>query len=411
MSQHTDTNYFTQPIETLFDSTSECIDIFKRYPNTRDLFGELKDTKCGIYGISGPRKVGKTVLMKQLCDTIGGKYYSAECFMLDKNDYDIDTPQDAVDMCNEICKLVKNSVPVFVDEITAIPIGALKNMISIIRNYEDFTLFVYTGSYPLAVKELCYGPLGRGVIYELNWLTYNEYLRWYSAEVSNETLLDYMKYSCVSPELSSNQREVALTDYVKSILYCARTSYLSHTNNNFDISLINTDLYDSLLTYLCSLTKKQYPAVEEFLVNSQLGIVMYDIELDSDEKEFVGYSKSSGILLTSPWMITVFNGDFNNNITEQREAILLEYYYLLALLENNYQAGTYRNMNEDTGIIEELDLIAINRFDYSKSFAIECKAGSRNNTNRKKLNRYCKICDRGSIVTLYILLLKNLLMK
>lgn len=126
MSQHTDTNYFTQPIETLFDSTSECIDIFKRYPNTRDLFGELKDTKCGIYGISGPRKVGKTVLMKQLCDTIGGKYYSAECFMLDKNDYDIDTPQDAVDMCNEICKLVKNSVPVFVDEITAIPIGTLK---------------------------------------------------------------------------------------------------------------------------------------------------------------------------------------------------------------------------------------------------------------------------------------------
>lgn len=84
MSQHTDTNYFTQPIETLFDSTSECIDIFKRYPNTRDLFGELKDTECGIYGISGPRKVGKTVLMKQLCDTIGGKYYSAECFMLDK---------------------------------------------------------------------------------------------------------------------------------------------------------------------------------------------------------------------------------------------------------------------------------------------------------------------------------------
>lgn len=415
MSQHTDTNYFTQPIETLFDSTSECIDIFKRYPNTRDLFGELKDTKCGIYGISGPRKVGKTVLMKQLCDTIGGKYYSAECFMLDKNDYDIDTPQDAVDMCNEICKLVKNSVPVFVDEITAIPIGALKNMISIIRNYEDFILFVYTSSYPLAVKELCYETLGRGVVYELNWLTYNEYLRWYSAEVSNETLLDYMKYSCVSPELSSNQREVALTDYVKSILYCARTSYLSHTNNNFDISLINTDLYDSLLTYLCSLTKKQYPAVEEFLVNSQLGIVMYDIELDSDEKEFVGYSKSSGILLTSPWMITVFNGDFNNNITEQREAILLEYYYLLALLENNYQAGTYRNMNEDTGIIEELNLIAINRFDYSKSFAIECKAGSRNNTNRKKLNRYCKICDRGSIGTLYIyiyiLLLKNLLMK
>lgn len=138
------------------------------------------------------------------------------------------------------------------------------------------------------------------------------------------------------------------------------------------------------------------------MVNSQLGIVMYDIELDSDEKEFVGYSKSSGILLTSPWMITVFNGDFNNNITEQREAILLEYYYLLTLLENNYQAGTYQNMNEDTDIIEELDLIAINRFDYSKSFAIECKAGSRNNTNRKKLNCYCKICDRGSIGTLYI---------
>lgn len=49
MNQYTKTDYFTPSIETLFDSTSECIDIFKRYPNTRDLFKELKDNKHEIY--------------------------------------------------------------------------------------------------------------------------------------------------------------------------------------------------------------------------------------------------------------------------------------------------------------------------------------------------------------------------
>lgn len=139
------------------------------------------------------------------------------------------------------------------------------------------------------------------------------------------------------------------------------------------------------------------------MVDSQLGLYTYDISLDDKDSEFNSVVNNKSIALTTPWMLTVFNGFYHDDITSVRVDYLLEYYFQLSLLELGYKVGTYRNKNTDTGIIEEIDIVAIHPTEYSKSIAIECKADSKKNVNHSKISHYCDICDRGGIPNFYII--------
>lgn len=235
-----------------YDSTSSCNDIFVSYPNTRKLFNVLKNNTCGFCGIAGSRMVGKTILLKQLCNTMHGIYYNADLCIGEEYD-DLDFNLKAKSFCDEIISVIATGdCPVFIDEITAIPTSVLRNFIVNIKQYNDLVPVFYTGSYPLAVKNIAYGTLGRGSLYELYSLNYDEYLTWSNSKVSKDTMLDYFKYSITEFNNTNMDTEEFLENYVKSILSCARCSYLYHSGIDNDKFLFEPDAFSKLITYLKS---------------------------------------------------------------------------------------------------------------------------------------------------------------
>lgn len=397
----------------------------KRYPKKRDLFYKLVKADRGLIGIAGVRRIGKTVLLRQLCETLNGCYYTFD---------DVFTADGFHDRVFEIVNQIENDdKPVFIDEIIRIPNEYLGRLFCTMKEYHDCRLIMFTGSYPKAVNDLrC--KMGRGVIYNLYSLSYSEYCKWFG----EHSVVNFLKYSMIPESASIEQCEPDkfMIDYMKSIVEGARESWLHRLNEDATVTdlLRDINLYTNLMSFIemstityrtgkiigkpeyknefkvalegetnrfLEIDKQEkisgdYKTVFNFLDDSYLGIPTYDMVIE--DNKFVPYYSDSvdHMVFTLQWMLTVFDGYFHKNLTDIRYPHMLEYYALLALAERGYLVGKYREGKS------ELDVVVLDN-KRGRSFAIEFKSCSQARVKRHQVKDYCILCDKAGVDRLIVI--------
>lgn len=230
--------------------------IFDDYPNKRDLFYKLINAKHGLYGIAGARKIGKTILLKQISEYLNGKYYTYETIQISESKVE--------EITNSIINDIHSGVTVMcIDEIIEAPNEYLARLFIELKMYSDRILIIFTGSYPEAVSSLA-SRIGRGYLLRLYSLTYSEYTRWYNTD----DIVQYFKYSFTS--------EDSILDYVRSTLQAARDSWLARLNindkedTNLTSLILDKNPYNELITSIkaCSffrVSNNKFPDKIEYI--------------------------------------------------------------------------------------------------------------------------------------------------
>lgn len=413
--------------------------IFDTYPNKRDLYYVLKRYDKGLFALSGLRKVGKTILLKQIAEYKHGAYVSAEVCFYDK------TEETHRAIYNEMLNALLNNDVVCFDEITLIDSPILCSLLPKIREYHDRKLIIITGSYPLDIDTLMC-TMCRGYILKIYDLSYHEYCRFHKCKPSSASLIDYFKHSFLSLNTDSIDTGTVLEQYLYDLKLCIYRSWVRRNQSNsdraYDDTFLNSDKFLYVIDYIREMSELTYKhsnilgadklegvsdftkllkmsqddknrfhsgykymtsEIDEdilddiirFMRTTELGLEVYDMCIKHDR--FFYTLNETSVLLSMPWLLTVFNDNYHEGITDVRMSKLIEYYFRLCLTELNYCVGKYRFNDTD-----ELDVVAIDRLNNNRPVIIECKYQKSSNINKKKIKKYASICSSASIFEYFI---------
>lgn len=413
----------------------------------KDLFYKFVDAPVGLYGILGARRTGKTILFKQLVEHFNGIYLTGEAIGY------MTHVEDVISISKEFYENFESALHsdkkvICLDELTLLSDQYIAKIFSILHNVnfaEQGKLVLYTGSYPDDVERL-FMQCGRGHLVNLYDLTFAEYCRWNDIQKPNlSDIISFYRNSCMNNEIS-------VIDYMKSLISCIKSSWSKRNKNSFtDLLLNDKNIFNSVIDYLrimCEfsiiekdkyksmkaiksekdiltleemtdddidrfkvstytvtgigrpygkegnllkrLTLNEIADISEFLMCSGICVPCSDI-FDNNNK-FESRINNEKLMLTFPWMITVFNDKYHEDLSSIRIEILLEYYISLALLETGYNVGTYRNSS-----MEEIDIVAINPYRRDDTIVVECKYANLDKWQKVKIKKYAIICANHGI--------------
>lgn len=217
------------------------------------------------YTFYGVRRIGKTILLKQLNEIISNsKYYDCSNYQNDVNDLleDIDNDYESgirVFLLDEICKYYD-----------------LSNLINTIKISGYNMTFIITGSTPKFVENIGYRICSGPIVY-LSPITYCEWLSWENNINYNEAFmvsnfnifLDYIKNGTSSIILNSSE-------YIRSVVEDTMTSYkIRSLNKDINKNLeIDFELLTKLMQYMALVNASEiedsgnYTGVTTFFVNN-----------------------------------------------------------------------------------------------------------------------------------------------
>ncbi|MEM4295380.1 MAG: ATP-binding protein, partial [Candidatus Anstonellales archaeon] len=152
-------------------------DFFYNYPFKRHIYKKLVSYLSTplILTINGPRRVGKTVLMKQLINHLISEGFSRKNILFFSFDEEIDEPIEIIKTWEEIIgKKVKGSnYFIFFDEVQNLNNWASK--IKILHDNIGVKIFL-SGSASLEIKKGHESLAGRSIDISINPLSFDEYL-------------------------------------------------------------------------------------------------------------------------------------------------------------------------------------------------------------------------------------------
>lgn len=195
--------------------------------------------------ILGPRNIGKTILLMQLCKS----HSSISSYI------DISTLKSPVDY-NKLFQEEQDrgKTRLFLDEISKIATDDLADFVSAVKLFSSRITFVYTGSTKSAVKKI-HDKIGRGISYEFPPILWIEHLAWnshadvydfekYRHTISLNSFRDYMRYGGFSDENEG-------FEYVRSVVQDTVDSVLNYK----DLSYLSIEQLNCILEYiaLCQL--------------------------------------------------------------------------------------------------------------------------------------------------------------
>ena len=208
------------------------------FKTKRFLFDIIKSnvlSKKGCFAIVGPRKIGKTILLKQLynLNVIDSVYL----------DCSIEYPNDFNRYYNDLISLNKRFV--FIDEVCKIKEGH-REFVSATKNASGSLCIIISGSTSFVVEDICY-DIGRGEVYTLPPFMYIELLSWKNNVdlcnvkpfVTNDTFIHYIKN-----QFMSNSELVA---YMRGVVHDTIDSYRDHTDFEGPLALTDNDIDKSLI--------------------------------------------------------------------------------------------------------------------------------------------------------------------
>jgi predicted AAA+ superfamily ATPase len=155
----------------------------------------------GCTTVLGARKVGKTILLKQLCEVEPSKSYYMDCTDMPET-FDFES-------FYEEC-LSKGVSRVFLDEVCKIPDDIIADFIESTKLYSAKILITITGSVKLSVSKLS-SRIGRGRTIELPPISYTEQIGWEGVS-SNIQNSDIRHYLSLKTSLNLNELVISCSD-------------------------------------------------------------------------------------------------------------------------------------------------------------------------------------------------------
>lgn len=202
----------------------------------------------GCTTVLGARKVGKTILLKQLCEVEPSKSYYMDCTdMLETFDFE---------SFYEEC-LSKGVSRVFLDEVCKIPDDIIADFIEFTKLYSAKILITITGSVKLSVSKLS-SRIGRGRTIELPPISYTEQIGWEGVSSSPELLLNFLRSGNIDTldnTIDSYQIDSRLENELilrMTYLYRVVDKYRDLDSNELDIVYTVGDCFDSGLYFINS---------------------------------------------------------------------------------------------------------------------------------------------------------------
>lgn len=364
--------------------------------------------KCCL-GVLGVRRIGKTVLLKQLANEFGDK---AVYFDLSRGGVDLEI------LFNRWSDANKQYI--LLDEVCKLDSDGVGDLVYFIKSYCNQFKFVLTGSVVKSVERIC-DMVGRGTTIELVPITYAERLSWdkgvsvwddLSSLTSYDKLVEYLKWqnvkqskdyidyigSVVTETLLSYHRHMALDDCIipdkdrllKLTNYFALCQFVYKKKGNtyVDIptlsSVVGTSIPDlSSLKVKYGATSDELDAVTAILSTS--GLVRQTSLCRTESLEKVSQMDNvPAVVFEFPWFVSyALSKEFS--ITGDFVPMWLENALLLRAILLYDNADKYRSMTD-----RELDIIYDCKHGYS---AIEVKARICENTKDKEVRKYKSLCS------------------
>lgn len=172
----------------------------------------------GCTTVLGARKVGKTILLKQLCEVEPSKSYYMDCTDMPEM-FDFES-------FYEKC-LSKGVSRVFLDEVCKVPDDIIADFIESTKLYSAKILITITGSVKLSVSKLS-SRIGRGRTIELPPISYTEQIGWEGVSSSSELLLNFLRSGNITVE--QNTKDSYWLNYINSVVEDTLNSYLRRTS-------------------------------------------------------------------------------------------------------------------------------------------------------------------------------------
>jgi len=193
--------------------------------------------KTGCFAITGSRRVGKTILLKQL--------YNDNMSSSEFLDCSVRYPMNFNEYYNTIIQAGKKYV--FIDEVCKLTDNHCE-FVSATKAAASKLCIIITGSTSFVIEDMC-EDIGRGEIYTLPPFMYIETLSWQKDAtlndvmqyVSNESFITYLKSQFMS--------NMELIDYMRGVVHDTIASYRNHSTLEGEISLSTKEL-DKCLIYI-----------------------------------------------------------------------------------------------------------------------------------------------------------------
>lgn len=382
------------------------------------------ETRCS-YTILGPRKVGKTIILRQLCDH----------FATASRYYDISTLKSPVNFNDLFARARGDGVHIILlDEISKICTDDIPEFVSAVKNYCWCISFVLTGSTKAAVKQLS-DMVGRAESeYELPPILYIERLAWqananvsdfaqYRSKVSFESFKNYIHYGTVTDDTDGwIYTSAVVDDTMQSIL---KRDYLSSEYPT--IKELDRVTMTSILQYIavCQLVyateKKQYctiPSLQQ-VVEEKLHEVYRNIsravslpkQCIADMCHMMLDSGLAKPMYQTYWDLEMANDGYRvKTVDSSVPSIVFEYpWYANFVLEDILSAGDmwgywvenllYLRMLYVYGVVDKyrlgtdvLDIVYSEKL--SSRYGLECKFTALKNIRHGHLQRYKMLGSR-----------------
>lgn len=167
--------------------------------------------------LTGHRRVGKSYILFQLMDIIKNEYTDANIIYVNKEDIRFDNIRDYTDLHSYIAEKSKSNQRnyIFIDEIQYV--NDFHKVIRSLALNEENDIYITGSNSNIFSVDLANSLGGRYVEFQINSLSYIEFLDFHKLENSDEALIKYMKYGGLPYLIHLPFDESVIMEYMQSI--------------------------------------------------------------------------------------------------------------------------------------------------------------------------------------------------
>ncbi len=201
-----------------------------------------------IKALVGQRRVGKSVLLKQIMDDIKSKQASANIIFINKEDLAFDNIKTYKELDNYIkLKSTAGQNYIFIDEVQEI-----SEFEKALRSYiakENYDIYITGSNARLLSSELATLLTGRQILFRIHPLSYSEFLQINNLQNDETSLLLYLKYGGLPYIANLQLTDEIVFEYLSNVL---NTILFRDVVNRYKVR--DSQFLWDLVTFLSSIT-------------------------------------------------------------------------------------------------------------------------------------------------------------
>ncbi len=217
----------------------------------------------------GQRRVGKSFIMKMICEFITKDIPNANIIYIDKEQYEFDSIIDYHSLISYVEEKLSSSTKnyLFIDEIQEI--NAFEKALRHFQNKELTDIYCSGSNAEMLSGELATLLSGRYISIKINSLSYIEFLDFHSLDDSDESLHKYLKWGGLPYLRNLGKEDEIIFDYLSNIL-----STIIYKDIIYRYKIRNVEFFDRLIQYIAANTGNLITAkkISDYLKSQKVSI-------------------------------------------------------------------------------------------------------------------------------------------